>query len=89
VASDGIEGVKKAQIDPYDAILMDVQMPNLDGHEATKQLRELGNQTPIIALTAHALKEDRDRALKSGFSGYLIKPLDPRLLIETLAQYRR
>lgn len=88
VASDGREGVKKAQGKVYDAILMDVQMPVLDGYEATKQLRDFGVETPIIALTAHALKEDRDRALSSGFSGYLIKPLDPRLLIDTLAELR-
>jgi signal transduction histidine kinase/ActR/RegA family two-component response regulator len=84
LASDGLEGVEKAQQLKFDAILMDIQMPNLDGYGATKRLKEIGITTPIIALTAHAMKEERDRALMSGFSDYLIKPLDSQLLIETL-----
>lgn len=88
VASDGLEGVEKAQQANYDAILMDVQMPKLDGYGATKKLREIGIKTPIIALTAHALKEEKERALSSGFSGYLIKPLDPKLLIQSLSDCR-
>jgi signal transduction histidine kinase len=88
LASDGLEGVEKAKMLKFDAILMDIQMPNLDGYGATRRLKEIGITTPIIALTAHAMKEERDRALMSGFSNYLIKPLDPHLLIETLLSVR-
>jgi len=89
VASNGEEGFDKARVPKYDAILMDVQMPKLDGYGATSKIRSVGIQTPIIALTAHALKEDREKALSSGFSGYLIKPLNPDLLIDTLVSYFR
>lgn len=85
VANDGLEAIKKADASIFDAILMDIQMPNLDGYGATKILRDLGMKTPIIALTAHALKDEREKALRSGFSGYLVKPLDQQLLIDTLA----
>ncbi|MBX9767621.1 MAG: response regulator, partial [Bdellovibrionales bacterium] len=87
IASDGVEGVAKAKLNTYDAILMDVQMPLLDGYGATKDIREHGIQTPVIALTAHAMKEERENALRNGFTGYLIKPLDYRSLIETLREY--
>ena len=89
VASDGLEGVEKARLGNFDAILMDIQMPNLDGYGAAKKLQELGIKTPIIALTAHALKEERDRALISGFCGYVIKPVNPRQLVETVAEVRK
>jgi CheY-like chemotaxis protein len=88
LASDGILGVEKVRAGTYDAILMDIQMPNLDGYGATKLIRTLGYEIPIIALTAHALKEEREKALTLGFNGYLIKPLNPKLLIETLAQFK-
>jgi CheY-like chemotaxis protein len=88
VASDGSEGFEKAQAKNYNAILMDVQMPVLDGYGATKKIRHHGIATPIIALTAHAMKDERENALRSGFNGYLIKPLDPRLLIEELLLHK-
>ena len=87
LASDGFEGVQKAQSFAYDAILMDVQMPNLDGYDATKILRTGGLKTPIVALTAHAFKEERERALLLGFSEYLTKPLNPAILVATLKPY--
>lgn len=88
LANDGLEGVNLARKNLYDVILMDVQMPNLDGYEATSILRSEGLKTPIVALTAHAMKEQRDHALSSGFSAYLIKPLNPLLLVETLSELR-
>ncbi len=84
IAYDGIEGVRLARKNSYDVILMDVQMPNLDGFAATALLRAEGMLTPIIALTSLALKEDRERALAGGFTHYLTKPLDSRTLVETL-----
>jgi CheY-like chemotaxis protein/nitrogen-specific signal transduction histidine kinase len=75
---------------PYDAILMDVQMPQLDGIEATKRIRmreagRCGRRTPILALTANTLVEDRYACFEAGMDGYLIKPLDRERLAEALA----
>lgn len=85
-AADGREGVDMAVIEKYDVILMDVQMPRLDGYAATTELREKGIQTPIIALTANALKGDKDLALNSGFNAYVTKPVDIPTLIRTIEE---
>jgi CheY-like chemotaxis protein len=85
IGNDGLEGIALARKNSYDVILMDVQMPNLDGFGATAALRKEGFSIPIVALTAHAMADDRDRALASGFSHYLTKPLDSKLLIQTLS----
>jgi CheY-like chemotaxis protein len=87
LASDGVEGVELARRHKYDVILMDVQMPNMDGYEATTLLRAEGLKTPIAALTAHAMKEDRERALSQGFTDYLIKPVTSKVLLATLRKY--
>ncbi len=81
IANDGVEALEKAKRQEYDVILMDIQMPNLDGHGATRALRERGMQNPIIALTAHAFQEERARVFQGGFSGYLTKPINRRDLI--------
>jgi CheY-like chemotaxis protein len=75
---------------PYDLILMDVQMPELDGVEATKRIRmreagRCGRRTPVLALTANTLVEDRYACFEAGMDGYLIKPLDRERLAEALA----
>ena len=72
----------------FDLVLMDVQMPIMDGLTATRELRKLGYQKPIIALTAHAMKEERDRSFAAGCNDHLSKPIDRALLLSTLAQYR-
>jgi CheY-like chemotaxis protein len=89
VASDGMEGVERARKSSYDVILMDVQMPNLDGYGAVSALHSAGITTPILALTAHATKDERDRAMNSGFSGYLTKPLSQIQLLEALSKYNK
>jgi CheY-like chemotaxis protein len=91
LAVDGREGVSKAQEGGYDLVLMDMSLPEVDGWEATRQLRaDPATQTlPIIALTAHAMSGDRDKALEAGCDDYDTKPIElERLLakIEALLQ---
>ncbi len=90
VASDGQQAVDtlKQQQD-FDLILMDVQMPNMDGHEATRIIREQetgsGRHIPIVAMTAGAMKGDQQRCLESGMDDYVSKPIDPQLLYDAIA----
>ena len=83
-ASNGKEAVDKASNNTYDVILMDIQMPIMDGYEATKELRRLGNRTPIIAMTANAFSEDKKKAKEVGMDGYIPKPIDVKTLVSTI-----
>lgn len=85
VAADGLQGVEKARAEKPDAILMDMNMPVLDGWQASQMLRaEADTQdVPIIGLTAHALAGDREKAIQAGCSDYHTKPVDfPRLMVQ-------
>lgn len=85
-ADNGNQGVEKALAGDYNLVLMDIQMPDIDGYEATQMLRKQGYSTPIIALTAHAMKEERERSLKVGCSEHLTKPIDRRKLVSMVDQ---
>lgn len=87
-ASDGEEGVAMALSHFYHVVLMDIQMPRLDGYGATRKLREAGYQQPIIALTAHAMEEERIKTKAAGCDGHITKPLDTALLISTVLNFR-
>ncbi|WP_374077403.1 response regulator [Bdellovibrio bacteriovorus] len=86
VADNGHDGVAKALEGNFDAVLMDIQMPLMDGYEATRQLRAQGYKTPIIALTAHALNEERDKSIEAGCDDHLSKPVEFNTLIEHLVK---
>ena len=88
-AEDGIESVNRARETTYAVILMDMQMPNLDGLEATRQIRKFAGykDTPILAMTANAFVEDKARCLDAGMNDFLIKPFDPDLMFATLIKW--
>jgi two-component system, sensor histidine kinase and response regulator len=89
VARHGGEAGDMVQQASYDVVLMDVQMPVMDGLTATRRIRALPgfHELPIVALTAHALAEDRDRCLAAGMNDYLTKPIEPDRLLATLGQW--
>ncbi len=89
--TDAVEMVRQAEEHYYDAILMDVQMPVMDGYEATRTIRAMprgdAKNLPIIAMTANAMEEDREAALKNGMNAHIAKPLNIDLFLEVLKKY--
>ena len=90
VAGNGREALAALERQPFDVVLMDVQMPEMDGFEATgrhppRARQATGRHVPIIAMTAHAMKGDRERCLEAGMDGYVSKPIQPKTLYEALA----
>ena len=86
-ALDGLEAIQKYRQYSPDAILMDLKMPNMDGLEATREIRKLNTGIPIIVVSAFAFDSDKQEASKAGCTDYLTKPIDSRLLKETLKKY--
>jgi CheY-like chemotaxis protein len=86
LANDGQEAVNSVKESNYDAVLMDVQMPVMDGYTATREIRKDKNfkDLPIIAMTAHAMAGDEDKSLEAGMNGHVTKPIDPDQLFSTL-----
>ncbi|MBL7163489.1 MAG: PAS domain S-box protein [Anaerolineales bacterium] len=90
VAGNGQEAIDALDANEYDAVLMDIQMPVLDGYEATQAIRESGadyRDIPIIAMTAHAMAGDREKSLEAGMTDYVTKPIDPDQLFSTLLKW--
>jgi len=87
VVDNGLAAVERALVQSYDLILMDVQMPVMDGLAATKRLRSEGYAKPIVSITANAMKEDRDRCIAAGSDDYLTKPIDVRRLHSVMHKY--
>jgi CheY-like chemotaxis protein/anti-sigma regulatory factor (Ser/Thr protein kinase) len=87
IAGNGEDAINKALKQNYDLILMDMQMPVMDGLEATRQLREMGNNTTIISLTANAMVEDRNKCIDAGANDYLSKPIEIKEFYSTLRKY--
>jgi len=93
VAENGLIAVSKFRENPdkYDLIIMDVQMPEMDGYEATRTIRAMNTprakDIPIVAMTANAFKEDVDRCLAAGMNDHLAKPIDEKSVLEKIVHY--
>lgn len=88
MAENGPEGLEKMRAGRYDVVLLDIQMPGMDGFQVLERAKKDGRvQSPIVALTAHAMKGDRERCLEAGFDGYLTKPIEEKSLSESLEQH--
>jgi PAS domain S-box-containing protein len=90
--ANGAEAVKALELIPYDLVLMDVQMPEMDGLEATQEIRNpqsavRNHQIPIIAMTAHAMQGDREKCIGAGMNDYLTKPVFPQALVDVLEKW--
>jgi CheY-like chemotaxis protein len=90
VANNGREAVEQCTADPegFDLILMDVQMPELDGLEATQEIRDRGlKNIPIVAMTANAMKGDREKCIESGMNDYIAKPIKREIVFEIIEKW--
>lgn len=88
-ARTGLQGVELAEKETLDLILMDIQLPDIDGLEATRKIRASGRNTatPILAVTSYAMIGDKEKALTAGCTGYIEKPIDPVTFISEITKY--
>ncbi|MEL6824362.1 MAG: response regulator, partial [Calditrichota bacterium] len=90
IVSNGLEAVEAVQRIPYDMVLMDMQMPEMDGLEATRCIRKLTNpdvaEIPIVALTANAMTGDRERCIEAGMDDYITKPINVSQLFDVMSR---
>jgi CheY-like chemotaxis protein len=88
VVSNGVEAIEALKKEPFTVVLMDIQMPEMDGYTATSVIRnELQLQIPIIAMTAHAMMGEKEKCLQLGMNDYISKPLKETILYNIIAQY--
>lgn len=87
IANDGLEAVRECELQSFDMILMDMQMPNMNGYDATRHLRSEGVKTPIIAVTANAMTGDEKKCIDVGCDGYMSKPINRSTLDELIARH--
>ncbi len=88
-AADGISGLEIAKQEKPDLILLDIQLPKMDGYTVARELRKIEglNKTPIIAVTSYAMSGDRERSIGSGANGYIEKPIEPEKFIAQITEY--
>jgi CheY-like chemotaxis protein len=88
-AHDGREGIERAMTTDTDLVLLDIQLPILDGYATARELRKNPRlaRTPIVALTSYAMAGDREKALEAGCTGYIEKPIDPKVFADQIEQY--
>ena len=89
LAGDGLQAYEMAAANQFDLVLMDCQMPEMDGYEATRRLRDSGCTSAIIAMTANAIQGDRERCIEAGMNDYITKPIDLKVLSTVLARWAR
>jgi CheY-like chemotaxis protein/HPt (histidine-containing phosphotransfer) domain-containing protein len=92
VVANGREALEALRILPYDLVFMDCQMPEMDGYEATRRIRDprsgvRNHEVPVVAMTAHAMKGDQEKCLEAGMNDYIAKPIDPGALAEALEEW--
>jgi signal transduction histidine kinase/CheY-like chemotaxis protein len=87
IVEDGQQAVDRVRSETFDLILMDMQMPVMNGYEAAREIKTMGISTPIIAITAHAMKGDEEKCFDAGCDGYLAKPIEKSKLVEVLQKY--
>ncbi|MCW3787597.1 response regulator [Plebeiibacterium sediminum] len=86
-AKDGQEAIDMYKENDIDLVLMDLQLPILDGYTATKEIKKIDSKVPIIAQTAHVMSGEREKCLEAGCDDYLAKPIRLQILMETLSKY--
>ncbi|MFT6735076.1 MAG: CheY-like chemotaxis protein, partial [Polaribacter sp.] len=87
IAENGLQAVEKMKNDTYSLVLMDIQMPELDGLQATEQIRMFDKDTVIIGMSAHASIQDTEKAIKSGMNDYMTKPIKQKTVFLMISEY--